>query len=99
MQRVNFLDHLVNHGSLKGSIFKSKMLSARRLKGLGAFGAATGAYMHLHSLSMLMGPVAPMFGIVAATMYGARAFAESNMISSIDYIKEGEFKGLLRVSV
>lgn len=99
MQRVNFLDNLVNHGNLKGSIFKTKMLSARRLKGLGAFGAALGAYTHLHSLSMLMGPVAPMLGVVAATMYGARAFAESNIISRIDYINEGEFKGLLRVSV
>ncbi len=99
MQRVSFLDNLVSHGSLKGSIFRAKMLSQRRLYGLGSFGLAGFAYMHLSTLSMMLGPVAPVLGIVGATMYGARQFAESGMISRIDYIKEGEFKGLLRVSV
>ena len=99
MQRVTFLDNLVNHGQLKGSIFKAKMLSARRLQGLSSFALAGFAYMHLTSLSLMMGPTLPMLGIVASTMYGARSFIETGMVSSIDYIQEGEFKGLLRVSV
>ena len=99
MQRVTFLDNLVNHGQLKGSIFKAKMLSARRLKGLGSFTLAGFAYMHLTSLSLMLGPTAPMLAIVALTMNGAKSFLENGMVSRIDYITEGEFKGLIRVNV
>ena len=99
MQRVNQLDNLVQHGALKGSIFKQKALSADRLYGLGAFSATTLAYMNYGYLTMLMGSTLPMVGMVAASIYGARKFASQDTISQIDVIKEGEFKGLLRMKV
>ena len=99
MTRVNHLDNLVDHGALKGSIFRAKMLSARRLRGLGAFAFSGMAYAHLSTLSMMMGPTVPTFAIVCATIYGARAFNDQSLISRIDYIKEGEFAGQMRATV
>lgn len=74
--RVNFFDNLVNHGGLKGSIFRTKMLNSRRLYGLGSFAVAGGAYMHLATLSMMLGPTVPTLGIVASTIYGLKSLNE-----------------------
>lgn len=81
VSRVSFFDNLVHHGSLKGSIFKAKLMSARRLYGLGSLGAASMAYMHMGTLSLMMGPTVPTLGIVAATVYGLKAFNEQSKIS------------------
>lgn len=76
MSRVTHLDNLVQHGGLKGSIFRMKTLSANRLKGIGSFGFAGLAYVNLATLNLMLGPTLPMIGIVSAAMMGARAFAE-----------------------
>ena len=99
MQRVNYLDSLVEHGALKGSVFKMKMLSASRLRGIGAFSLAGLTYAKLSALSLMVGPVIPMAGIVGAALYGARSLVETDMISRIDFVTEGEFKGQLRATV
>ena len=99
MQRVNTMDALVDHGALKGSIFKAKMLSTKRLYGMGSFGLAGILYANMSMLSLMLGPTIPALGMVGAAMYGARQFAQTDTVSRIDYIKEGEFAGRLRVTV
>ena len=99
MTRVTTLDNLIQHGALKGSVFKMKTLSASRIKGIGAFGLAALTYSHMAMLSMMVGPVIPMAGVVGAAVYGASSFMETDMISKIDFVVEGEFKGQLRATV
>lgn len=86
---VNRLDDLVAHGQLNGSVYKTKMLSPTRLKGLGAFGTAIMAYSNFTMLSLMLGPTAPALGIVGLSLYGAKAFSETKSIAQIDYINEG----------
>ena len=76
MQTVSSLDNLIAHGSLKGSIFRMKTLSASRLRGLGCFSFAGLAYANLSTLSLMLGPTLPMIGIVGTAMFGARALNE-----------------------
>ena len=99
IRMINGLDNLVEHGVLKGAIFKQKMLSPTKAKGLAAFGAAGWAYGSFTTLSLMMGPTAPAVGIVALSLYGARAFNERGTVSRIDYIVEGEHAGSLRIKV
>lgn len=76
-----------------------KTLSASRLRGFGCFAFAGLAYANMVTLNMMLGPTIPMIGIVGAAMVGARALNEQQTISKIEYVKEGEFKNLLRVTV
>ena len=99
VSRVANLDNLVAHGSLKGSIFRAKMMSARRLRGLGYFAVGSMAYMHMASLTLMLGPTLPAVAIAACAVQGARMFNEQQMVSKIDYIKEGELAGLLRMTI
>lgn len=46
MLRVNALEDLNTHYNLKGLIFKKKMMDPEKLKGLGFFGIAGGAYAY-----------------------------------------------------
>ena len=55
--------------------------------------------MNYSAIALMVGPTLPMLGMVAASIYGARQFAEQNAISQIDIITEGEFKGLLRAKI
>ena len=57
------------------------MLSPIKLKGLAAFGAAGATYGNFTMLSLMLGPTAPALGIVALSLYGARAFAERGSIA------------------
>lgn len=99
MERVSHLDNLVQHGQLKGSIFRMKSMSAKRLRGVGCFAFAGLAYANMITLNMMLGPTLPMISIVGAAMVGARSFNEQQMISKIEYVDEGEFKNQLRVTV
>ena len=75
-QTVSNLDNLIAHGSLKGSIFRMKVLSASRLRGVGCFTFAGLAYANLSTLSLMFGPTLPMIGIVSAAIFGARGLKE-----------------------
>ena len=99
MKRINHLDNLVEHSSLKGSVFKAKTLSPRRIKGLGAFGAAVAGYANLPMLSLMVGPNIATVGLVACAYYGMTQFYESNSISQIDFLTEGESAGHLRMKI
>jgi hypothetical protein len=85
---------------LKGAVFRTKMLSERRVRGLGALGFSALVYAKSASLALMMGPTLPMLGVVASAVYGARALNESGEISKIEYITEvGEQQGLLRATI
>ena len=96
---INSLDNLVEYGKLKGSVFKQKMLSPTKAKGLTAFGLAGAAYGSFTTLCLMLGPTAPAIGIVALSMYGANAFNERGSITQIDYVTDGEHAGSLRIKV
>ena len=76
LSHINRIDDLVDHGQLKGSLYRAKMMSPNKLKGVGALGASAFAFMHWGMLSMMMGPAAPAVGIVALAAYGTSRFAE-----------------------
>ena len=99
IRTINALDNMVEHGVLKGSIFKQKFLSPRKLKGMTAFGLAGSAYGSFTTLSLMLGPTAPAIGIVALAMYGASSFNERGSITQIDYVAEGEHAGSLRLKI
>lgn len=99
MKRVNHLDNLVEHGALKGSVFKAKMLSPRRLQGLTALAATCFGYSNFSCLGFYFGPNVATLGLVAAAYYGMMQFYETQTISQIDYITDGENAGKLRVKV
>ena len=99
IKTINELDNAVEHGQLKGAVFKQKFLSPTKVKGLAAFGLAAGTYAHLTTLSLMLGPTAPAIGIVALGMYGASAFNERDVITQIDYIQEGDQAGALRIKI
>lgn len=99
LSHINRIDDLVDHGQLKGSLYRAKMMSPNKLKGVGALGASAFAFMHWGMLSMMMGPAAPAVGIVALAAYGTSRFAERNTISQIDFVSEGENAGKLRLKI
>ena len=99
MQKVSFLDTMVAHGALKGSVFKAKLMNAQRMYGLAAWGVAGATYFNMAQLTLMLGPALPTVAIVMSAMYGARAFAGRDVVSKIDYIQEGEHIGKLRLKV
>ena len=99
VQRVNNLDNLVSHGSLKGSVFRAKVMSQKRMMGLGYFAVGSMAYMHMASLTMMLGPTLPAVAIAAMAIQGARSLNEQNVVSRIDYVQEGELAGQLRMTI
>ena len=99
MQKVSFLDTMVAHGALKGSVFKAKAMSAQRMNGLAAWAFAGATYFNMAQISLMLGPALPTVAIVMSAMYGARAFAMMNVVSRIDYIEEGEHIGKLRMKI
>ena len=74
LQRVSWLDNLVDHGSLKGSVFKMKMMSDARMKGLMSFALTGALYSHMTPIAMMVGPTAPTLGIVFTALYGMKKF-------------------------
>lgn len=86
MKQVSFLDTMVAHGSLKGSVFKMKAMSAKRVNGLAAWAIAGASYLKFASLTLMFGPTLPTLGIVATAIYGAKAFGVKDVISQIDYV-------------
>ena len=99
LNRVNNLDTLVQHGKLKGSVFRAKTLSTGRIRGVMALAAAAAGYSNIATLSLLLGPNVATFGLVATTYFGLKQFQNTQSISQIDFIEEGANAGKLRVKV
>lgn len=75
---------MAEHGSLKGKVFKAKLLSPERLRGLGALALSYTAYMKLLPLTLMMGSTVPMMGLVASTVYGMSCWSQTKYISTIE---------------
>ena len=99
MTRINHLDNLVAHGHLKGSIFRARKFNVRILKGVSCLGGSVLGYMNLAQLSLILGPNVATLGLIATAAYGTSMFRESNSVSQIDYIAEGENRGKLRIKI
>ena len=74
ISRVNHIDQLADTARLNGKVFKMKMMTPNRLKGIVSFAAAGAAYSHWVSMTLMFGPTLPAFGIAAAAVYGMSQF-------------------------
>lgn len=99
MSRINHLDNLVAHGKLKGSIFKAKKFGPKRQRGLLSLALSVFGYTNMATMTMMVGPNVATLGVVATAYYGMMQFYDNQMISQIDFIREGENAGKLRMKV
>ena len=86
-------------GSLKGSVFKKKLMSANRLKGVGSFGLAGFAWANLVPLSLMVGPTLPAVGIACTALYGIIQFNEVDNINEIKVVRDGDHAGMLELTI
>jgi len=70
--RVNRLENMADIGSLNGAVYKRKLLSPNRLKGLASFAMAGLTWYNLLPLTLLVGQTVPAIGIAAALFYGIK---------------------------
>jgi len=70
------LDQLADNFALKGAVFRRKMLSPKRFKGISAFIASYGIYSYLPYIAATFGSGLPIFAACASGLYGVLAFAE-----------------------
>lgn len=90
MVKVDQLDQLADRASLgHNEVFRRRLLSPKKLKGLGGFASAFGLYAYAPYLTIYIGTTLPLLGAVAAGFYGMLAFSESQIINSITLIKDG----------
>jgi len=61
---------LCDTGALKGKIFKAKVLTPSRLKGIASFGASLTAYKSMTALTLMFGPIPVVASIVGTAVYG-----------------------------
>jgi hypothetical protein len=80
MTRVNTLEQMADHGDLKGSVFKAKMMGPNRLKGIGSFFVASQLMMNMTMFTALMGHTLPIVGVASTVMYGISKFSEQKTI-------------------
>ena len=99
MARINHLDNLVSHGKLKGSIFRARKFGPKRQKGLLSLALSVFGYTHMAALSSIVGPNVATVGLVASAYYGMMQFYDNQMISQIDFIREGENAGKMRMKI
>ena len=99
MTRINHLDNLVAHGKLQGSIFKANRFGARTQRGVTALAASIFGYVNFAQMSLLLGPNILAFGLVASAYYGTSMLRDTDVISQIDYVSEGENSGKIRVKI
>ena len=62
---------------LKGKVFRRKMLTPRRFKGIASFMTSYGIYSYLPYIAAYTGPTAPILTACIAAFYGMFSFAES----------------------
>lgn len=70
LQTANSIDRLSNLASLRGKVFRRKVLDPQRLKGLGALLGSFGIYSYLPYISATTGPLAPVVVGCCAAFYG-----------------------------
>lgn len=90
--RVNHIDQQADTASLNGKVFKMKMMTPSRLRGVLSFGAAAAVYSHWLPVTMALGATVPSLGVAAAAVYGMSQFKENNVISAIESAVDGHLK-------
>lgn len=70
VQTFNIVERVTDHSTLKGAVFKRKLLNPPRLKGLGALAASAGIYSYLPYLTVYLGPTVPLLTAVLSGVYG-----------------------------
>jgi hypothetical protein len=89
INKVSHLEQMADTGVLKGKIFKAKILTPSRVKGIASIGASIAAYKNLTMLTLMLGPMAPVAAIVGTAVYGMNQFAEQESISTIEHLENG----------
>jgi len=90
ISRQEMLSQLADYSSLKGAVFKRRVLSPKRLRGVGALVASWKIYAYLPYLAVYLGSTVPLVTACAAGLYGMLAFADSETINEIRVIDSGE---------
>lgn len=90
MMKIDHLDMMSDKSRLQGKVFKTKMLSPDRLKGVGALFAASQAFMKMSALSLLVGSTPAMAAVVGFSIYGMKKLHKHNEVQSIEMGDDGK---------
>lgn len=99
MDRASAIEDLEAHASLKGKIFKRKLMDPRKVHGLGYFGLAGVTYAFFPQVALHLGYNAAMFGLTGSLLMGMTTLQDKNIINTIELLKEGEHAGKLKFNV
>lgn len=99
LNRQDAITQLGDYSVLQGAVYKRRILSPRRFKGLGAFAASMGIYNQLPYLAVYFGSTIPVVTAAMAALYGIISFSDANLVNSITVNKDGPFKGKLTVNM
>ena len=99
MQRLNALEDTEAHMNLQGKVFKRKTLDPSKVYGLGYFGIAGMTYLYFPYVANVFGYALTTLGICSTSIAGMFSFQEKDVINSIEYIKEGEHQGKLKINI
>ena len=86
------IEHAADNSSLKGLVYKRKLLDPKRLKGLGAFAGTFCIYSYLPLLSAYIGTTAPMFAACIAGVYGMYSFSDQMFVNTIEILNDKEVR-------
>ena len=95
MERQHALEQMGDFYSLKGAVFKRRLMSPLRLKGLSAFAASAYIYTYLPYIAVYLGSTLPVLTACAAGFYGLAAFSDNGVINEIRVIEAGDHSGKL----
>lgn len=99
MDRASAIEDLEQHASLKGKIFKRKMMDPKKVHGLGYFGLAGMTYAFFPHVALHIGYNATMLGLTGSLLMGMTNFQDKNIINTIELLQEGEHAGKLKFNV
>lgn len=99
VERQNALEQMADFFSLKGAVFKRRLLSPLRLKGLGAFAATAYIYSYLPYIAVYLGSTVPVVAACAAGLYCVAAFSDNRVINEIRVIDQGDHQGKLLIQI
>lgn len=74
--KLNEIDQIADATTLKGKVYRRRVLNPKRLKGVGALFASYSIYSYLPYLAVYAGATMPVIAACAAGLYGMLAFSE-----------------------
>jgi hypothetical protein len=99
IEKMDTIEQMADHTALKGQVFKRKMMSPKKVRGLGAFASMVGIYSYMPYMAVYLGSTVPVVAMCASALYGMLSFSESRIINSISVIEEGDHKGKLQLNI